>query len=154
MSQPVSKQEMRVPRENPFVTTILMCPSCGQFVLPTVARMSNGSISNVSFYHVNEAVGCAWKVREGVDRARGECTGLVQSVREGVDNKGQPKYVDEHDKAKGKSFDPETLTTIMPQTAKNAAANLLADVKASAGQRKPHPATVQAPKTATESETV
>lgn len=98
-----------VPDEGPFITTMVICPTCAQVVLPVLTRMNSGQISDISFYHVNEEYGCAWKNIDPKRRSPGETVGLRENVRTGNDKAGQPIFVNERELAKGRSFDLDGL---------------------------------------------
>lgn len=117
----VPLKKKSVPDENPFTCVMVMCPLCGQIVLPTIKRMANGHITEITYYHVNEVFGCAWKLVDPKDRARGECVGLKSSVREGNDAQSNPLFIDEHDLAAGRSFDLDGLKPGWDEGAKRSA---------------------------------
>ena len=97
-----------VPSQGPLRVVLIMCPTCGQVVLPTLTKARHG-VSQIVFYHTNKEMGCAWKNSSSMERATGETLGLKESVRMGNDGKGQPLMVNEYELAEGKSFDVEGL---------------------------------------------
>ncbi len=97
-----------VPSQGPLRVVLIMCPTCGQVVLPTLTKARHG-VSQIVFYHTNKEMGCAWKSQSSMERATGETLGLKESVRMGNDAKGQPLMVNEYELAEDKSFDVEGL---------------------------------------------
>ena len=123
-----------VPDQGPFVSAILICPTCAQVVLPTFSRMNNGTIHDIVFYHVNEEYGCAWKNMDSKARALGPTEGLKRDVRAGNDGQGHPKFVDEHELAVGKSFDMEGLKP-QPPSASEVQRKMLESLIGNAGSQ-------------------
>ncbi len=97
-----------VPSQGPLRVVLIMCPTCGQVVLPTLTKARHG-VSQIVFYHTNKEMGCAWKNSSSMERATGETLGLKESVRMGNDGKGQPLMVNEYELADRKSFDISVL---------------------------------------------
>lgn len=99
------KRPNKVPENAPFVCRLLLCPECGQVVIPSPERLGQNKIVRLNYYHENVPVGCAWKVIDATRYAEGQLLGLRENIPDGIDANGKPKFKDEHDLAKGTSFD-------------------------------------------------
>lgn len=127
----VPKRPNKVPENSPFICRLLLCPECGQVVIPSPERLGQNKIVRVNYFHENGAVGCAWKVIDSTRYAEGQLLGLRENVPDGIDSSGRPKFKDEHDLCRGTSFDLADFVRAIKQFAQGKTTLPLAEYRQS-----------------------